>query len=164
LRNKVPLQVFDIVQFSRSCSLSPFGGELIYFTRFGSTCQALFSFLFKPLPTYPLFDQEQFFESRVLSICFALTFYQFRRFRKFAFACPSALSYYTALGFDWQVLFRIFRKFGSVSAFSPVFSCKAFTLLVNSALGKTAGFFEANFPYIFHPCLTRSTFFLPYTL
>jgi hypothetical protein len=62
------------------------------------------------------------------------------------------------------VLFRIFRKFGSVSAFSPVFSCKAFALLVNSALDKTAGFFEANFPYIFQLCLARRAFPLPVCL
>jgi hypothetical protein len=36
--------------------------------------------------------------------------------------------------------------------------------LVNSALGKTAGFFKANFPYILHLCLARRAFFLSYTL
>jgi hypothetical protein len=82
----------------------------------------------------------------------------------FTFACPSALLYYTALVLGWQVLFGIFRKSGFDSAFSPVFMCGHFPLLVNCALGKTAGFFKADFPYLFHSCLARRAFSLPVRL
>ena len=44
---KVPLQVFDIVQFSRSCSLRPLGRRPTYFITSGPVCQALFSSFFK---------------------------------------------------------------------------------------------------------------------
>ena len=43
---KVPLQVFDIVQFSRSCSSWPLGRRLVYFITSGLVCQALFLHLF----------------------------------------------------------------------------------------------------------------------
>ncbi|WP_204245664.1 hypothetical protein, partial [Faecalibacterium sp. An58] len=42
---KVPLQVFDIVQFSRSCAALSLDRRPIYFTTSVFACQALFSFL-----------------------------------------------------------------------------------------------------------------------
>ncbi|WP_206393069.1 hypothetical protein, partial [Faecalibacterium sp. An121] len=39
---KVPLQVFDIVQFSRSCVALSFDRRPVYFTTSAFACQALF--------------------------------------------------------------------------------------------------------------------------
>ena len=46
---KVPLQVFDIVQFSRSCVRQPFDRRPVYFTTPSRACQALFSKCFQVL-------------------------------------------------------------------------------------------------------------------
>ncbi|WP_206393105.1 hypothetical protein, partial [Faecalibacterium sp. An121] len=43
---KVPLQVFDIVQFSRSCAALSFDRRPVYFTTSALACQALFLKLF----------------------------------------------------------------------------------------------------------------------
>ncbi|WP_204245695.1 hypothetical protein, partial [Faecalibacterium sp. An58] len=43
---KVPLQVFDIVQFSRSCAALSFDRRPVYFTTSAFACQALFLKLF----------------------------------------------------------------------------------------------------------------------
>src|SRR5699024_7961017 len=44
---KVPLQVFDIVQFSRSCVRRPVDRRLVYCSTARRFCQALFSSFFK---------------------------------------------------------------------------------------------------------------------
>ena len=44
---KVPLQVFDIVQFSRSCVRRPFDRRPVYFSTGAFICQALFSSFFE---------------------------------------------------------------------------------------------------------------------
>ena len=44
---KVPLQVFDIVQFSRSCVRQPSDRRPVYFTTAPQACQALFSKCFQ---------------------------------------------------------------------------------------------------------------------
>ena len=46
---KVPLQVFDIVQFSRSCVRQPLDRRPVYFTTPSQACQALFSKCFQVL-------------------------------------------------------------------------------------------------------------------
>jgi hypothetical protein len=102
LRNKVPLQVFDIVQFSRSCRPTAVRRRayLVYQIRL-----CLSSTFFEVFPALSLFDQEQIFETRVPPICFALTLCHFR--------CSGGV--YFRLPLSAFVLYR--TRFGLASAF-----------------------------------------------